>query len=183
MNPINNVLDFLIHVLFTSYIYAVIIRMLLGLTRADFYNPFSQFILSITNPVLTPLRKLLPSIGGVDTSAIVLILVLKFIELAARSFLIGKQVLLTSLIVPSIFGALNQVVNIFIFAIIILVVISWLAPHMHGQSNPITPILRSLTEPLIRPARKLIPPVGIFDLSTFVVLLGLYCIKILLHSF
>jgi len=183
MSPINNVLDFLIHVLFTSYIYAIIIRMLLGLTRADFYNPFSQFILSITNPVLTPLRKLLPSIGGVDTSAIVLILVLKFIELAARSFLIGKQVLLTSLIVPSIFGALNQVVNIFIFAIIILVVISWLAPHMHGQSNPITPILRSITEPLIRPARKLIPPVGIFDLSTFVVLLGLYCIKILLHSF
>jgi YggT family protein len=183
MNPINNVLDFLIHVLFTSYIYAVIIRMLLGLTRADFYNPFSQFILSITNPVLTPLRKLLPSIGGIDTSAIVLILVLKFIEFAARSFLIGKQILLTSLIVPSIFGALNQVVNIFIFAIILLVIISWLAPQMHGQSNPITPILRSITEPLIRPARKLIPPVGIFDLSTIVVLLGLYCIKILLHSF
>ncbi len=183
MNPINNVLDFLIHVLFTSYIYAVIIRMLLGLTRADFYNPFSQFILSVTNPVLTPLRKLLPSIGGIDTSAIVLILVLKFIEFAARSFLIGKQILLTSLIVPSIFGALNQVVNIFIFAIILLVIISWLAPQMHGQSNPITPILRSITEPLIRPARKLIPPVGIFDLSTIVVLLGLYCIKILLHSF
>ncbi|QMU61768.1 MAG: YggT family protein [Gammaproteobacteria bacterium] len=183
MSPINNVLDFLIHVLFTSYIYAVIIRMLLGLTRADFYNPFSQFILSITNPVLTPLRKLLPSIGRIDTSAIVLILVLKFVELATRSFLISKQVLLTSLIVPSVFGVLNQVVNIFIFAIIILVVISWVAPHIHGQSNPITPILRSITEPLIRPARKLIPPVGVFDLSTFVVLLGLYCIKIFLHSF
>ncbi len=183
MSPINNVLDFLIHVLFTSYIYAVIIRMLLGLTRADFYNPFSQFILSITNPVLTPLRKLLPSIGRIDTSAIVLILVLKFVELATRSFLISKQVLLTSRIVPSVFGVLNQVVNIFIFAIIILVVISWVAPHIHGQSNPITPILRSITEPLIRPARKLIPPVGVFDLSTFVVLLGLYCIKIFLHSF
>lgn len=183
MNPINNVLDFLIHVLFTSYIYAVIIRILLGLTRADFYNPFSQFILTITNPVLTPLRKLIPSIGGIDSSAIILILVLKFIELAARSFLVGQQVLLSALIVPSIIGVLNQVVNIFIFAIIILVVISWVAPHMHGQSNPITSILRSITEPLIRPARKLIPPIGIFDLSTFVVLLGLYCIKIILHPF
>jgi len=182
MSPISNVLDFLIHVLFTSYIYAIIIRMLLGLTRADFYNPFSQFILTITNPVLTPLRKLLPSFGGIDTSAIALLFGLKFIELAARSFLIGKQVLLSSLIVPSILGVLNQVVNIFIFAIIILVVISWVAPHMHGQSNPITPILRSITEPLIRPARKLIPPVGVFDLSTFVVLLALYCIKIVLHS-
>jgi len=183
MNPINNVLDFLIHILFTSYIYAVIIRMLLGLTRADFYNPFSQFILAITNPVLTPLRKLIPSIGGIDASAIVLIFALKFIELAASSFLIGKQLLLSSLLVNAIFLVLNQVINIFIFAIIILVVVSWIAPHMHGQSNSMTPILRSLTEPLLRPARKLIPPVGIFDLSTFVVLLGLYCIKIFLHSF
>lgn len=183
MTPINNVLDFLIHVLFTSYIYAVIIRMLLGFTRADFYNPFSQFILTITNPVLTPLRKLMPSIGSIDTSAIVLILVLKFIELAARSFLVGKQVLLSTLILPSVLGVLNQVVNIFIFAIIILVIISWVAPQVHSQSNPITPILRSITEPLIRPARKLIPPIGVFDLSTFAVLLGLYCIKIILHSF
>jgi YggT family protein len=183
MNPINNVLDFLIHVLFTSYIYAIIIRMLLGLTRADFYNPFSQFILTITNPVLTPLRKILPSFGGIDTSAIVLILLLKFIELASRGFLFGKQVALEALIVPSIIGALNQVVNVFIFAIIILVVISWVAPHMHGQSNPMTSILRSITEPLIRPARKLIPPIGVFDLSTFAVLIGLYCIKIILHSF
>jgi YggT family protein len=178
MNPINNVLDFLIHVLFTSYIYAVIIRILLRLTRSDFYNPFSQFILAITNPVLTPLRKLIPSIGGIDASAIVLIFALKLIELAASSFLIGKQLLLSSLLVKAIFLVLNQVINIFI-----LVVVSWIAPHMHGQSNPITPILRSLTEPLLRPARKLIPHVGIFDLSTFVVLLGLYCIKIFLHSF
>jgi YggT family protein len=183
MDPINNVLDFLIHVLFTSYIYAIIIRMLLGLTRADFYNPFSQFILTITNPVLTPLRKLLPSIGSIDTSAIVLILILKFIELATRGFLISKQVVLEALILPSIVGVLNQVVNVFIFAIIILVVISWVAPHMHGQSNPMTSILRSITEPLIRPARKLIPPIGVFDLSTFAVLIGLYCIKIILHSF
>jgi len=183
MNPMSNVLDFLIHVLFISYIYAVIIRMILGLTRADFYNPFSQFILTITNPVLTPLRKILPSIGKIDTAAIVLILALKFIELALRSFLASKQVLFGSLIIPSIVGVLNQVLNIFIFAIILLVIISWVAPHLHGQSNPITPILRSITEPLIRPARKLIPPIGIFDLSTFVVLLGLYCIKIFLFSF
>lgn len=183
MNPINNVLDFLIHVLFTSYIYAIIIRMLLGLTRADFYNPFSQFILTITNPVLIPLRKLIPSIGKFDTSAILLILVLKFVELAVRSFLVSKQVLFSSLIVPTIIGVLNQVVNIFIFAIILLVIISWVAPQMHGQGNPITPVLRSITEPLIRPARKLIPPIGVFDLSTFAVILGLYCIKIFLYSF
>ncbi|MEM7401567.1 MAG: YggT family protein [Pseudomonadota bacterium] len=182
MNPISNVLDFLIHVLFSLYIYAVILRVLLGLTRADFYNPFSQFILTVTNPVLTPLRKFVPSIGKFDTAAILLVVILKFIELAARSFLISKNVLLSSLIVPAVVGVLNQVLNVFIFAIIILVIISWVAPHLHGQSNPLTPILRSITEPLIRPARKLIPPVGVFDLSTLAVLLGLYCVKIFLHS-
>ena len=182
MNPISNVLDFLIHILFSMYIYAVILRILLGLTRADFYNPFSQFILTITNPVLTPLRKVMPSIGGIDTAAIILIVGLKFIELAARSFLISKNIMFSSLIIPSIVGVLNQVLNVFIFAIIILVIISWVAPHLHGQSNPLTPILRSITEPLIRPARKLIPPIGVFDLSTFAVLLGLYCVKIFLHS-
>lgn len=182
MNPISNVLDFLIHILFSMYIYAVILRILLGLTRADFYNPFSQFILTITNPVLKPLRKVMPSIGGIDTAAIILIVGLKFIELAARSFLISKNIMLSSLIVPSIVGVLNQVLNVFIFAIIILVIISWVAPHLHGQSNPLTPILRSITEPLIRPARKMIPPIGVFDLSTFAVLLGLYCVKIFLHS-
>ena len=182
MNPISNVLDFLIHILFSMYIYAIILRVLLGLTRADFYNPFSQFILTVTNPVLTPLRKFLPSLGGIDTAAIFLVVLLKFIELATRSFLISKNVLLSSLIVPSITGVLNQVLNVFIFAIIILVIISWVAPHLHGQSNPLTPILRSITEPLIRPARKLIPPIGVFDLSTFAVLLGLYCVKIFLHS-
>ena len=182
MNPISNVFDFLIHVLFTMYIYAVILRMLLGLTRADFYNPFSQFILTVTNPVLTPLRKFIPSFGEIDIAAILLIFVLKFVELVLRGLLIGKQLFLSALIAPAIIGVLQQVLNIFIFAIILLVIISWVAPHMHGQSNPITPILRSISEPLIRPARKLIPPIGIFDLSTLAVLLGLYCIKIFLHS-
>lgn len=182
MNALLNVFDFLIHISFTLYIYAVIIRMLLGLTNADFYNPFSQFILTITSPVLKPLRKWIPSIGRLDTAALVLIIFLKFAELFIRGMLAGKKIMVGSLIVPVIFGLIDLVINLFIFAIIILVIISWIAPHLHAQNNPLTSVLRSITEPLIRPARRLIPPIGMFDLSTFVVLVALYCVKIFLHS-
>ena len=183
MNPLINVLDFLVHILITLYIYVVIIRMILGMTKADFYNPFSQFILTLTNPVLQPMRKLIPSIGKIDTAAIVLIFILKFVELLLRNLFVGKNVMLASLIVPTILGLINLVLNIFIFAIIVLIIISWVAPHLHAQNNPMASILRSITEPLIRPARKLIPPIGMFDLSTFVVLVALYCIKIFILSF
>ena len=183
MNPLINVLDFLVHITITLYIYVVIIRMILGLTRADFYNPFSQFVLTLTNPVLQPMRKLIPSIGKIDTAAIVLIFILKFVELLLRNLFAGNQVMLASLITPTIFGLINLVLNLFMFAIIILVIISWVAPHLHAQNNPMASILRSITEPLIRPARKLIPPIGMFDLSTLVVLIALYCVKILIHPF
>jgi len=183
MNGLINVADFLIHIAFTLYIYLIIIRLLLGLTRADFYNPFSQFVLNLTSPVLTPLRKIIPSIGRFDTAGIALIVFLKFAELFIRGLLVGNQASVSALILPTVFGVVDLTLNLFIFAIIILVIISWIAPQMHAQSNPMASVLRSITEPLIRPARKLIPPIGIFDLSTFVVLIALYSIKIFLHSY
>lgn len=182
MNPFVNVFEFLIHISFTLYIYAVVIRMLLGLTHADFYNPFSQFILTITNPVLQPLRKWMPSIGRLDTAALVLIVVLKFAELFIRGMLVGEKIMLGALIIPVIFGLIDLVINLFIFAIIVLVVISWIAPQLHAQNNPLASVLRSITEPLLNPARKLIPPIGMFDLSALVVLVALYCVQIFLRS-
>ncbi|MBT8124620.1 MAG: YggT family protein [Gammaproteobacteria bacterium] len=177
MNALLDVINYLFHIVVTLYIYAVIIRMLLGLTRADFYNPFSQFILTITNPILTPLRKFIPSIGKVDSSAIALIFILKFAELAINNLLVGKGAISGSLVIPVIFSLANQLINIYLLAIFILVVISWLAPFLQGQSNPIASVLHSITAPIMDPVRKLIPPVGIFDLSTFVVFLALLALK------
>lgn len=182
MSGLLNVINFLINIVVTLYIYAVIIRMILGLTHADMYNPFSQFIITITNPVLLPLRRWIPSYGRVDTAAIIVILFLKFFELFIQSLLLGKQVLLGSLIIPTIIGVINQVINLFIFSIIILVIISWIAPFVQGQNNPLVSILRSITDPLLRPARKYIPPIGMFDLSPLVVLIALYCVYIFLNS-
>ncbi|MCZ6564563.1 MAG: YggT family protein [Gammaproteobacteria bacterium] len=182
MHALINVLDFLIHILFTLYIYAVVIRILLGLTRADFYNPFSKFILSITNPALQPLRRWMPSIGRIDTAALLVIIALKFTELLIRGLLVGKKIFLGSLFIPVFFGLIDLIINLYIFAILALVIISWIAPHMHAQNNPLISVLRSITEPLLRPARKLIPPIGMLDLSAMVVLITLYCVQIFIHS-
>jgi len=182
MSGLINVISFLIHIVITLYIYAVIIRMILGLAGTDIYNPFSQFIMAITNPALLPLRKLIPSIRRIDTAAVLLILFLKFLELFTRSYLVSKQVVLGALIIPTILGAINLVINLFIFSIIILVIISWIAPYIQSQNNPLVSILRTITEPLLRPARKYIPPVGMFDLSPLVVLIALYCVQIFLNS-
>ena len=81
MHAANNVLTFLIHTIFTLYIGALFLRVLLSATRADFYNPVSQFLVTITNPVLLPLRKILPSIGAIDTASWFLIFGLKALEL------------------------------------------------------------------------------------------------------
>ena len=82
MHAANNVLTFLIHTLFTLYIGAILLRMILSATRADFYNPISQFLVNITNPILVPLRKIIPSIGPVDTASWVLALGLKTLEIS-----------------------------------------------------------------------------------------------------
>ena len=182
MNALLGIVDFLLHVLFTLYVYALMIRMLLALTHADFYNPFSQSILTITSPALRPLHKWIPNVGPLDTAALLLMIAVKFTELMLRGILVGRAVETGTLIFAALFGIIDLALNLYIFAIIALVAISWLAPHLHGQSNPFVSVLHSITAPLLHPARKMIPQVGVFDFSTSAVLLALFSAKIFLHS-
>ncbi len=182
MTGLLSIADFLIHILFTLYIYALLIRMLLGLTHANYYNPFSQSILAITDPALRPLHKWIPNFRRLDTSALILMIAVQFAELVLRGYFAGKTFETGPLIFSAIFGVIDLALNLYIFAIIALVVISWLAPHVRVHNNPFVSVLQSITEPVLRPARRLIPRVGVFDFSTTVVLLALFCVKIFLHS-
>ena len=182
MHAANNVLTFLIHTLFTLYIGAVLLRMILSATRADFYNPISQFLVAITNPVLLPLRGVLPSIGNIDTASWVLVFALKAIEITILLGIRGASIDPISLLVTTVLEVIAALVTIFLYAIIIRAILSWFA-GAYQQQNPMLSILNSITEPILRPLRKLIPPVGMFDLSAFVAILGLYSILIILRSF
>ena len=181
MQAANNVITFLIHTLFTLYIGALLLRIILSATRADFYNPISQFLVTVTNPVLLPLRKILPSIGRVDTASWVLVFGLKALEIFLLFSLRGLQVAPDQLLVATVLDVFKTLVSIFLYAVIFRAILSWVTgPNLH--QHPLLSILNSITEPVMRPVRRLIPPVGMFDLSALIVIIVLYSVLIALNS-
>jgi YggT family protein len=150
------------------------LRFLLQQVRADFYNPISQFIVKLTNPVVMPARKLIPSFRGYDVATLVLVI----------SFIIIKIVLLASIngITPGAIGvilvALQELllllINVFMFAIFVQAILSWVNPDPH---HPVAALLRSITAPVLRPFQQLIKPISGIDLSPLVALIALMFAK------
>ncbi len=177
-NPyVGNATTFLVSTLFGIYILLVMLRFLFQIVRADFYNPFSQFIVKATNPPLRRMRRIIPAISGVDSASVCLMLALKYVELWLVQQIMGQPDNFAGLAVLSAAEIMSLAVKVFMFAIFIQVVISWIAP---GTYNPITSLLHTLTEPLLAPARRIIPPAGGLDLSPMVVIIGLVLVSMLI---
>ncbi|MGD8911992.1 MAG: YggT family protein [Candidatus Thiodiazotropha sp.] len=172
-----NPLVFLVQTLFGLYILAVMLRFLLQLVRADFYNPISQFLVKATNPPLKPLRRIIPGIGGIDLSSLMLAWLLKAIELFLVLSITGNSINLIAPFIWAIPELVELLINIYLFGILIQVILSWVNP---GSYNPATALLYSLTGPLMRPAQKILPPMGGIDLSPMLVMIGLILLKMLL---
>jgi len=172
-----NAIQFLIQTLFDLYLVAIMIRVLLQLTRADFYNPVSQFLVKITNPPLIPLRRVIPGFMGIDFAAIVLMLAIKIVEIFLVVLIKGASVNFIGVVVLAIAGLLHLLVNVYFFTILIQVVISWINP---GSYNPAISLLYSINEPLLGRARRIIPPISGFDLSPIVVIILLQLVSMLL---
>ena len=165
---------FLIGVLFGFYILLVMVRFLLQAVRADFYNPVSQFVVRLTTPPLRPLRRIIPGIGGIDVAALVLLLVLQLVELVLIQSIMGQKLHPAVLLVLAVGELVALALMIFIIAIIIQVVLSWIQP---GAYNPVTVVIHQLTTPVLRPFQRLVPPVSGIDLSPMVALLVLYLLR------
>ena len=174
---LSNPLVFLIQFLFGIYILLVMLRFLLQLTRADFYNPVSQFIVKATAPLLNPLRRVIPGFAGIDLGSIVLMWLLQSLELALIVIVSGMGTNLAATLAWALPELVNLALNVFLFAILIQVILSWINP---GTYNPALGLINSLTEPVLRPARRIIPPISGLDLSPMVVMVGLTLLKMLL---
>jgi YggT family protein len=162
---------FLTSTLFDLYLFAVVLRFLLQMVRADFYNPISQFLIKVTNPPLKYIRRIVPGYKGKDWSSIVLMFLIKATELTLLSLIVrGDLPAPLGLIVLSLAQLFHFMIYIFIIALIIRVILSWVSP---GTYTPTTAILYRLTEPLIQPAQKLIPPMGGLDFSVLFVFIFL----------
>lgn len=170
---------FVSQTLIDLYILGYVVRLILQWARADFYNPFAQFIMRITNPLVLPGRRLLPAVGRLDTATLVAILLLEALAVILLWWLYGKVWQLDGLLllVYTLERTALAVLNLFFFAIIIRVILSWVSPGVH---SPVTTILWAITEPLMAPVRRLIPDMGGIDLSPLFILIGLQALRMLI---
>jgi YggT family protein len=172
----SNAIVFLVQTLFGLYIGAVMLRFLLGLVRADFYNPISQFLIKITNPPIVPLRRIIPSVVGIDLATVLLMVVLQAVEYMLMAAIRGFGIHPLSLVILSIGGLLSLLLQIYFYTILIQVILSWVAP---GGHNPAISLLYSINEPVLRRARRILPPIHGLDLSPLLVMIVLQLITIL----
>lgn len=178
MNP-QGAFAFLIGYACDIYIFIVLTRFILQLVKADFYNPISQFIVRATNPPLVPLRRIIPGAGGMDIASLVLVLALLIIKVIILSLLIsGSFSASPQQFLLYLFASLAKLLLNYVFwAVILRVILSWVAPD---PRNPGTAIVIQVTEPIMAPVRKLLPPMGGLDLSPIIILIGIQFLQILL---
>lgn len=179
----------IINTLFDLYILLVLLRFLLQLLRADFYNPVSQFIVKLTSAPLRFLRRFIPSISGQDSASIVFCLILIYLKLLLMRALDIPAVQIANAVAPlggisypglliiSIADLVALTMTVFLVAVIIKVVISWISP---GQTNPVIGLVNKLAAPVLRPFQKIIPSLGGLDLSPLFATLALMVAKMLI---
>ena len=164
MSGLIEALIYIIQTLGSLYLLIVLLRFILQLVRADFYNPLSQFIVKATQPLLTPLRRIIPGFAGLDLASLVLAilvqLLLMVVTLTLMGYIVGGFIL--QLLVWSMIGVTSLFLKVFFFALIISVILSWVAP---GSYNPGAQLVNQICEPLLAPFRKLLPNLGGLDIS------------------
>lgn len=178
-------LHYIIDALTSLYIFVLLLRIWLPLLRADFRNPLAQAALRLTSPLVVPLRRVLPSFGRLDTATVLVAFVIQYAAILLIMFIYaallsnplpsGGLIALTSMV-----KLISLSVNLFVFAIIIRVVLSWISPGLH---NPATALVSTLTEPVLQPIRRLLPPMGGFDLLPMLTIIGLYALNIVILGY
>ena len=176
MNP-GGALIYLISTITDLYVATILVRLLLQWVGADFYNPLSQFLIKITNPVLVPARRIIPSIGKLDTASVVVMLLLEMMQLVFISLLGQMEFGIPFLLLFAVKKLLLTLLMTYFVLIIARVIISWIANQSH---HPLIPLVYQLTEPVLRPFSKLIPPIGGIDLSPLFALIALRFLLLLL---
>ncbi len=172
-------LIYIIETIASLFTFILLLRFWLPWVGADFRNPVSQGILKATSPLINPLRRILPSIGRIDTATVLVAFLVQAITVVAVLLIMGIPVLPKFVVIASIFELLTLSLRMFTFAIILRIVLSWIAPNTY---NPATALLADLTDPILRPLRRYIPPIGGFDVSPIFAIILLGALSILLED-
>jgi YggT family protein len=179
MSAITEILAYLVQTLLSVYLVTMLLRFLLQLVRADFYNPISQFIVRVTNPLVIPLRRVIPGLAGIDMASLLLAILLQLAAIVALLVINGLAAPNALLLLAwSVLGVLGLLVNIYFFALLAMIILSWVAA---GSRHPAIYLLYQITEPVMAPFRKVLPPMGGLDLSPILVFVLINIIQIALR--
>lgn len=173
----SNAFSFLVGTLIDLYITAVLLRLLLQWVRADFYNPVCQFLVKVTNPVIAPMRRIIPSIGRLDTASVVLMILLEFFSVWVASRISSSPLAADQIFLFSLVKLVATLLMTYFFLIIASVILSWVGAQMR---HPVIPLVYQLTEPVLKPFRKVIPPIAGLDLSPLFALIAIRFLLLLI---
>ncbi|ANY89870.1 MULTISPECIES: YggT family protein [Pseudomonas] len=174
MNALSGAMIFVVQTLVSLYLVIVLLRFVLQLVKADFYNPLSQFAVRATQPLLKPLRRIIPSIGGLDTSSLLLSVAIQALLMAFVMMFVLYSYSPLQLVIWAIIGVTSLFLKIFWVAMIVMVIVSWVAPNSH---NPAAELAYQISEPVLAPFRKLIPNLGGLDISPIFAFLAIQVIQ------
>ncbi|HUG71997.1 MAG TPA: YggT family protein [Steroidobacteraceae bacterium] len=170
---------FIVDTLLTLYAVVLLLRLLLQLVRADFRNPLAGAILQLTNPVILPLRKLLPPLGKIDTATVAALVLCFVIKLWLGSLLFGVAApALLPLLRETLVELVGLVLTTYLFSIFINAILSFVAP---GNYSPVQSLLAAICDPVLKPFRRLLPPIAGLDLSPLWACIAIQALLILLR--
>ena len=165
-----NALIFITQTIVGLYLMFVLVRLLMQISRVDYYNPISQGIIRITDPLCSPIRRFLPTLWRIDTATLFLAFILQLIIICLVMKLSGGLVFDWLYVAWALVGLSALACDIYFFALLISVVVSWLAPH---SNHPAIVLINELINPICEPARKIIPPLGGLDFSIIIVFMAI----------
>lgn len=170
MDPIT----LIVRMLGELYMVIVLLRFILQLSKADYYNPISQAVVRLTSAPLAPLQRIIPKFGRVDFSALIFAILIKAVTLLIVFSLKGSGIDPISLGIFSLIGVLDSVLTLYFWAVMGSVIISWVAP---GSYHPGPQLIGQITEPVFKLAQKVVPPIGGLDLSPILIFIVLQLVQ------
>lgn len=173
---VTNAIVFIVDTLAQLYLFLLLLRLWLPWLGADFRNPIAQAILKLTSPVVVPIRRIVPPIGKLDTATVLVAFIIQYLTIVILLMIMGLSAGFVPIAVTALVNLVLLTLRLFMFAIIVRVVLSWIAPSGY---NPALAIITTLTEPILRPFRRIIPPLGGLDLSPLFVIIALMAVTII----
>ncbi len=168
---------FLVETLFHLYLVVLLLRLLLEMVRADFYNPVVQMLIKVTDPLVKPLSRVIPPVGRVNLAGILVLYLIQLLSLLLLTLIAGAQVDPLILALLAVLRLVRMLLVLYLVLIIAGVILSWVG---QGFRHPIVPLIFQLTDPVLAPIRRVLPALGGFDLSPLVALIGIQFLIILL---